>query len=183
MSDSSVRDPGPAEPDTADWTWVLQRPCPQCGFVAAEVALADVPTLVRAAGERFAAALRRPDVRERPSPKVWSPLEYACHARDVSRVMRRRIEQILGGDGSAPVRFADWDQDATAVTAQYWRSDPGTVAGQVRAATEAAAEAFARTRPDQKDWPAVRSNGSPFTALTLGQYFVHDLHHHLWDIG
>ena len=24
-------------PDTKDWTWVLQRPCPECGFVAAEL--------------------------------------------------------------------------------------------------------------------------------------------------
>ena len=22
------------EPDTKDWTWVLDRPCPECGFEA-----------------------------------------------------------------------------------------------------------------------------------------------------
>ncbi|HET6968280.1 MAG TPA: DinB family protein, partial [Ornithinibacter sp.] len=28
-----------------------------------------------------------------------------------------------------------------------------------------------------------RSDGSEFTVLTLGQYGLHDLAHHLWDVG
>lgn len=182
MIEPTLRDPGPAKPDTADWTWVLDRPCPECGFVAGDVSPQDVPALVRDAGARFAAALDRPGVRERPAPDVWSPLEYACHVRDVCKVMRSRIELILTGDGSAPVLFADWDQDATAVTAKYWRSDPKAVAASISSAAGAAAKAFSRPRTDQWEWPALRSNGSVFTAATLGQYFVHDLHHHLWDI-
>ena len=27
----------PVPADTKDWTWVMERPCPECGFVAAEV--------------------------------------------------------------------------------------------------------------------------------------------------
>jgi len=30
------RDPS-IEPDTKDWTWVLERPCPECGFDATAV--------------------------------------------------------------------------------------------------------------------------------------------------
>src|SRR4051794_791858 len=29
--------PEPVEPDTKDWTWVLDRPCPECGFDPAAV--------------------------------------------------------------------------------------------------------------------------------------------------
>ncbi|WP_211283117.1 hypothetical protein [Serinibacter salmoneus] len=29
----------------------------------------------------------------------------------------------------------------------------------------------------------LRSNGSEFTVRTLGQYFWHDAHHHLHDVG
>ena len=29
-------------PDTKDWTWTLQRPCPDCGFDAGSVAAADI---------------------------------------------------------------------------------------------------------------------------------------------
>jgi hypothetical protein len=28
----------------------------------------------------------------------------------------------------------------------------------------------------------LRSNGSRFTVLTLGQYMAHDLVHHVWDV-
>jgi hypothetical protein len=35
----------------------------------------------------------------------------------------------------------------------------------------------------QWDRRGLRSNGSQFTVLTLGQYFLHDLAHHLVDVG
>ena len=34
----------PIEPDTKDWTWVLERPCPECGFDASSVSFDDVPS-------------------------------------------------------------------------------------------------------------------------------------------
>ena len=176
-----ITDPGPATPDGADWTWVLNRPCPDCGFDATATDPADVPAILRDAGTRYAAALRREGVRTRPAEGVWSPLEYVCHVRDVCDVMRGRLEQILAGGGSL-VRFADWDQDETAVDQQYWRSDPDDVAGEVTAAFERAATAYALPAGTQWEWPALRSNGSTFTARTLSLYFVHDIRHHLWDV-
>ena len=175
-------DPGPSTPDDADWTWVLTRPCPDCGFDAAAVEPADVPDLLRDAGQRYAAALARDDVRTRPAEGVWSTLEYACHVRDVCDVMRGRLGQILAGDGEV-VRFADWDQDETAVEQQYWRSDPDVVAPEVTEAFEGAATAYALPTGTQWEWPALRSNGSEFTARTLALYFTHDIRHHLWDVN
>jgi hypothetical protein len=174
-------DPGPADPDGADWTWVLSRPCPACGFYAEAQAVEGVPDALRDAGPRYAARLSRPDALTRPSPGVWSPLEYACHARDVGEVMRGRLEQILDGGGSL-VTFTDWDQDAAAAEGRYWRSDAATVAAQVTDSLEAAALAYARPSGDQWEWPALRSNGSRFTARTLALYFLHDIRHHLWDV-
>jgi uncharacterized damage-inducible protein DinB len=175
-------DPGPSTPDDADWTWVLTRPCPDCGFDAAAVEPADVPDLLRDAGRRYAAALARDDVRTRPAEGVWSTLEYACHVRDVCDVMRGRLEQVLAGGGEV-VRFADWDQDETAVEQQYWRSDPDVVAREVTKAFGAAATAYALPTGTQWEWPALRSNGSEFTARTLALYFTHDIRHHLWDVN
>ena len=37
-------------------------------------------------------------------------------------------------------------------------------------------------RPDQWGRRARRSDGAEFTALTLCQYFLHDVIHHLWDV-
>ena len=184
MTKSSVTglsDPGPSTPDDTDWTWVLARPCPACGFDASELGVADVPALLREAATRYAVRLDSPDARSRPSSGVWSPLEYSCHARDVCDVMRGRLELILAGTG-ALVQFADWDQDATAVQEQYWRSDPSTVQRELTAAFEAAATAYARPVGEQWEWPALRSNGSRFTARTLALYFIHDIRHHLWDV-
>ena len=35
-------------PDTKDWTWVLQRPCPECGFDTQSFAVQAVPEMIRA---------------------------------------------------------------------------------------------------------------------------------------
>ena len=37
-------------------------------------------------------------------------------------------------------------------------------------------------RDDQWGRTGLRSDGSEFTVLTLGQYFLHDLAHHLVDV-
>lgn len=175
-------DPGPSTSDGADWTWVLARPCPECGFDASVIRVDGVPGILVDAASRYAAVLDRDDVRARPADGVWSPLEYACHVRDVCDVMRGRLDEILDGGGGL-VRFADWDQDAAAVQGAYWRSDPVTVAGELDRAFAAAAASFALPTWDQWAWPALRSNGSRFTAETLAQYFLHDIHHHLWDVS
>ena len=176
-----LTDPGPSTPDDADWTWVLTRPCPDCGFDAAATRPADVPAILRDAATRYAVRLAEPDARTRPSAGVWSPLEYSCHARAVCDVMRARLEQILDGNGEV-VTFANWDQDATAVERQYWRSDPEVVQREVTEAFDAAATAYARPSGTQWEWPALRSNGSEFTARTLSLYLLHDIRHHLWDV-
>lgn len=179
---SDVAGAGPAgqiEPDTKDWTWVLERPCPECGFAAGGVAGATVPALVRAYALRWAEALRRPDAATRPAPGTWSPLEYACHVRDVCEVMRGRAELMLAEDNPT---FPNWDQDATAVEERYGEQDPSVVAAQLGAAADAVARVFAGVSGEQWSRRGLRSNGSSFSVETLAQYFVHDVAHHLHDV-
>ncbi len=71
------------EPDVKDWTWVLHERCPECGEDVTTIPPEDVPGLIRSSAEVWADVLSRGDIGERPSPDVWSPLEYACHVRDV----------------------------------------------------------------------------------------------------
>lgn len=75
--------PDAVVPDTKDWTWVLERSCPEWGFDPAAQSLADLPTLIHDTAMAWSGVLARPDVGVRPTPAVWSPLEYACHVRDV----------------------------------------------------------------------------------------------------
>lgn len=167
-------------PDTKDWTWVLREPCPECGMTAGDVSLADVAPRVRASVPRWQAVLARADVRDRPDESTWSPLEYACHVRDVCHLFDERLVLMLERDDPA---FANWDQDVTAVEERYGEQDPGQVADELAAEAEAIAARFAAVRPDQADRSGRRSNGSVFTVTTLAQYFLHDLVHHEHDVG
>ncbi len=167
------------EPDTKDWTWVLERPCPECGLAAGGVAGVQVPALVRAYAMRWAEVLRRPDVGVRSAPGVWSPLEYACHVRDVCRVFRGRAELMLAVDDPT---FSDWDQDAAAVEERYGEQDAATVAAELAVAADDVAAAFTGVSGEQWSRRGLRGNGSGFSVETLAQYFVHDVAHHLHDV-
>jgi DinB family protein len=171
--------PGVPEPDTKDWTWVLRARCPQCGFDARELEREDIPELTRDYAAVLAAAARAAGGVERPVPQVWSPLEYACHVRDVCAVFVARLSRMLSEDD--PV-FADWDQDAAALDGEYWAQRPGLVAGQLIAAADTMADRLAAIDDGQWQRPSRRSNGSAFTVETFAAYFLHDLAHHAWDV-
>nr|WP_229674103.1 DinB family protein [Nakamurella endophytica] len=172
-------DPVAPPPDDKDWTWVVRDRCPACGFDAAVVAPTALPAALLAAADRWVAVLSRPDVRRRPDPQVWSPLEYAAHVRDVFVLFAARAQSMLDQDDPG---FANWDQDAAAVDGRYWQRDPGTLAGDLRAAAATAAAVYAAVPDSGWDRPGHRSNGSVFTVATLGVYFLHDVVHHLHDV-
>ncbi|HMM94253.1 DinB family protein [Phycicoccus sp.] len=176
----SERPDAAVESDTRDWTWVLERPCPDCGFEAAAVPADDVARLVLAATDPWPQVLASPDATRRPDPATWSPLEYACHVRDVCRLFDERLALLLTEDDPT---FANWDQDETAVADRYGEQDPATVAGEVATAAAALATRFAGVEDVAWSRTATRSDGSRFTTLTLGRYGLHDLVHHLHDVG
>ena len=110
---------------------------------------------------------------------MWSPLEYGCHVRDVCRLFEWRLELIRS---QVDPSFENWDQDATAIADAYGSQDPAVVSRELSAAAVSAAAAFDEV--GEGDWARTgrRSNGSVFTIETLGQYFLHDLTHHLHDV-
>ncbi len=172
-------EPPTPEPDSKDWTWVLERACPECGFAAGTLHREDFATLVRQAAAPWPDTLAREDASVRPSPQVWSPLEYGCHVRDVLRLFDQRL--ALMRTQTSP-KFENWDQDATAIAERYWDADPATVAGEILDAAELHAASWAKVRADEWERPGRRSNGTVFTVETLGRYELHDLVHHLWDV-
>ncbi len=124
--------------------------------------------------------LARRDVRERPAAGVWSPLEYACHVRDVHVVFGERVRLMLEEDGP---RFADWDQDATALERDYASQDPAVVADELVEAARAVAGLYAGVDDEAATRRGTRSNGDEFTVASLGAYHLHDVVHHLHDVG
>jgi hypothetical protein len=171
--------PTPAA-DTKDWTWVLTRPCPECGFDTRAISPTDVPNLLRANASAWREVLdTHRDPRRRPRPDRWSPLEYACHVRDVCRLFDRRLQLMLTEDDPT---YPNWDQDRTAIEDDYPGQDPGSVAADLVAAADVLATRFAGVCGPAWERTGHRDDGAHFTVATFARYFIHDPVHHLWDV-
>lgn len=170
---------GEIAPDIKDWTWVLDRPCPECGLDAGAVDRADLGPLILDNAIGWQRALAAPQATQRPEQAVWSPTEYAAHVRDVHRIFAERVALMLAEDDPT---FADWDQDETALTDRYDLQEPTQVAAELLAAAEVVAAAYDAVPAVAWDRRGTRSNGSVFTVESIGRYHLHDVVHHLWDV-
>jgi hypothetical protein len=167
------------EPDTKDWTWVVDRRCPECGFEAGAVSTDDLPALIEENAAAWRPVLDAPGCGARPSPGVWSPLEYACHVRDVHRVFAGRLADMLEHEDP---RLESWDQDRAAVEGRYGAQQPTVVLEELLAAAHEAATGYAGVSGARWDRTGRRADGAVFTAASMGRYQLHDVVHHLWDV-
>ncbi len=166
-------------PDTKDWTWVLDQPCAECGFVAGAVTVDRIGEIIRDNATTWEAVLTLADAARRPEPATWSPLEYAAHVRDVHRVFDVRVGLMLTEDDPT---FANWDQDETALAERYAEQAPAVVSAELMDAATAVAERYDTVPPGAWGRRGFRSNGSEFTVESIGRYHLHDLVHHAWDV-
>jgi hypothetical protein len=166
-------------PDAKDWTWVLRRPCPDCGLDTRGLAREDVAGMLRANAQAWPAVLAAPGAGARPEPGTWSPLEYGCHVRDVFRRFDGRLVLMLTQDGPL---FPNWDQDATAIEDRYAEQDPAEVAEDLLAAAATLADRFDDVSGDQWQRTGARTDGARFTVETFARYLIHDPVHHLCDV-
>lgn len=170
--------PDEIQPDTRDWSLVVAAGCDQCGFrsqpteVIAGWTLAMIPL--------WRERLQQPDARTRPGAGVWSPTEYAAHVRDLSLLFVSRLDSVLSLDEP---ELASWDQNEAAVSGEYQRLDPQEVSTESVRALESIASAFAGVCGSQWERRARRSDGWGLTVGDLANYFLHDVIHHLGDVG
>jgi DinB family protein len=81
---------------------------------------------------RLAAALSgltNRQLRERPAPSSWAPIEIACHLRDVERVFAVRFSKIAFSERPQLFRL---DNDRTAARRRYIQEDPASACGDFR---------------------------------------------------
>lgn len=166
-------------PDTKDWTFVLREICPECGFDVRRFPRHEVGRLIRDNARRWAALLEHPHVAERPSPDVWSGLEYACHVRDVFALYDQRLRRMLEEDDPM---YANWDQDTAAVDGAYGDQDPRGVGEDLSENARVLAERFDAVQDEDWERRGRRSDGAGFTVESFARYLIHDPVHHVHDV-
>ena len=155
--------------------------CDECGFRYDSVALVDIGSTMRAEARAFAAALAGPEIRTRPEPEIWSPLEYGCHVRDMLQVQTARVARALAENTPS---FQPMLRDERPARLRYNEQDPVVVKEQVVDAADALADVFDGlteqhlARTVMYNWPveAIRSLG------WLGRHTIHELVHHRGDL-
>jgi SAM-dependent methyltransferase len=174
-----THEPDALEPDTKDWTWVLDRPCGECGFEASAFDRPAIPGAFRKNAQVWLTLLADPSAAERTRPDRWSTLEYACHVHDVHQVYHERVSLMLAEDDPL---FEDWDQDRSAAEGRYDEQLPVIVGPTLVAAAYAISDLYDSVPPLAWQRRGRRSNGSEFTIETLARYQLHDVVHHLHDV-
>lgn len=165
--------------DTKDWTWVLDRACPECSFDTSAVLPERVGAMVRENSWRWRPLLARSDAKRRPSEDVWSALEYACHVRDVFSVYDMRLERMLAEEDPL---YPNWDQDETAIEQCYGEQDPLRVSDELEEAGARLAGRFDAVSGVQWERTGRRGDGAQFTIESFARYMIHDPVHHLYDV-
>ena len=138
-----------------------------------------MPASLRRDADDWTTRLAGTTVTQRPTPTVWSVLEYGCHVRDVHRIFDSRVRLVLSED--VPT-LANWDQDETALAEAYASQDPATVAGELHRAADDVADLYDTVPADAWSRRGLRSNGSEFTIASIALYHLHDVVHHAWDV-
>lgn len=156
--------------------------CDECGFVYSSVSEDALSGRLLELAGRYANALDEVrHLRRRPAEGVWSPLEYACHFRDVLRVQGQRF--VLALCVEEP-EFTPMGREERVLAEAYNLQDPTVVLAELAEAATNLAGMFSLAgraelaRTGVYPWPERRVR----TLLWLGQHTIHEGEHHLLDI-
>jgi hypothetical protein len=159
------------------------EPCAGCGFTY-DLTSAENSGIAIAEGATTIGRLvtdRGSDVTRRPQPAIWSPLEYACHVRDVLLVQRERV--LLARRREAPA-LEPMGRDERVEHDGYAHQDPDDVARQLADAARLFANVVSHL--DAGDWERTVIYNYPAPAERslrwLAVHTLHEVRHHTADI-
>ncbi|MEV4417202.1 DinB family protein [Catellatospora sp. NPDC049609] len=157
--------------------------CAECGF-AYDLALApEVSQLAIGHAGEYADLLRAEPsaLGRRSAPQVWSPLEYACHMRDVLLAQRERVlaARRLDTPVAEPI-----GRDERVEHDGYAEQRPADVARQLQDAALLFANVLDRLSAG--DWARTLVYTYPEhqerSLRWIAVHTLHELRHHLLDI-
>lgn len=169
--------PMPVPPETRNWLSVLDGGCDECGWQPLEAT--DVADTLESAMPRWRRVLHREGASARPAETVWSPVEYACHVRDMVWLLGLRTRAMLD---QADPQFENWDGDQKSVELDYFSVPPSRIADDLGRRTDETAAVLRTVTGAQWDRPGHRSDGTRFTVASLAQFMSHEVAHHLKDV-
>jgi hypothetical protein len=159
--------------------------CDECGFVYDESRHPAAAAEIRAGSDAIAARLSDLEAsaaRRRPTPAIWSPVEYAAHVRDVLLVQRERVLEVRRS--SRPPHPAPMGRDERVDHDGYADQDPVAVARQLRDAALLLANVLDRLDAGAWSRMLVYNYPEPFerTLRWVAVHTVHEVQHHRLDV-
>ena len=157
--------------------------CDECGFTYGALPRPALSSSLREHGGAYGTRLAADPavLRARPSPAQWSPLEYACHVRDVALMQRDRLYVALVEDEPS---FKPMYREQRVAFDRYDLQVPAVVADQVKMATDLLANGFDGL--DAAQWSRTVIYGFPGPSRRdvewMAHHTIHELVHHLVDI-
>jgi hypothetical protein len=156
--------------------------CDVCAYEWDVVAAVEVPPRLRQALDGYVTVLASggPALSMRPSPDVWSVMEYCGHVRDVMLNLRERIIVGLGEDHPTPKPMY---QDVRIANGLYAGDTPADMADELTAAvgllakTVAALDDGRLARTLVYGWPRTADR----SLLWVAAQALHEAEHHLAD--
>jgi hypothetical protein len=159
--------------------------CAMCDYVYGSVPAPGLPDSLHDFARRYRLLLTTAGeraLRTRSSPTVWSPLEYACHVRDVLLVQRERLIAALVQDCPA---VAPMQRDERVDLAHYAQERTDEVVAGIELGSILFERVFRDLAPAQLSRPVVYNFPEPATrdVAWVGAHTLHELQHHLVDMG
>jgi hypothetical protein len=157
--------------------------CPDCEFTYGELPRHELVGRLEASGPELASRLVGDDakLRARRSADEWSPLEYACHVRDVLLMQRDRLYVALVEDEPS---FKPMYREERVAFDRYGKQVPSQVGDQLVMAATLFAHAAAGLSDQQ--WSRTLMYGFPGPSRRDVEWMVHHtLHeavHHQGDV-
>jgi hypothetical protein len=158
--------------------------CDECGFRYSATA-ADIPSALTALAARYGTVLTTTPLASlaaRPAPETWSPLEYACHFRDILFMQRERLYQGLI---EQKPNFIPMYREQRVTVGRYNDQSPAEVADAI--GVGALLLGRLAESMDDAQWQRACIYNYPAPAerslLWMMQHTTHEGEHHLVDIA